>query len=244
MQARRQRAGAGRGGTRSRSRARRRDEELARVHDRGAHRDDRATAGRAAMLDPDTFTSPESVRGRAAGRRGGASPASTTCSSGRRPAPRSPWCGRPGTTPSAIARWASACSTTSRSPPPARRARGARARRDRRLSTSTTATARSGSSTTTRRCSTSRRTSSRSTRAPARRPRSARGDGHGLHGERAARGRAPATPTTTDVFARWSCRCSTQFAPDLMLVSAGFDAHERRSAGADADDDRRAIARR
>ena len=34
-----------------------------------------------------------------------------------------------------------------------------------------------------------------------------------------------------------------QFAPDLLLISAGFDAHERRSAGEDAASRRPAIAR-
>ena len=42
-------------------------------------------------------------------------------------------------------------------------------------------------------------------------------------------------PTTRSSTRSSSCRCSMQFAPELMIVSAGFDAHETRSAGVDAD---------
>ena len=52
------------------------------------------------------------------------STASSACDGAGGDGARSRWCGRPATTPSAIARWASACSTTSRSRRPHARARG------------------------------------------------------------------------------------------------------------------------
>ena len=101
------------------------------------------TAGRAAALDADTFTSPETYEvGAARGRRGDHV---RRARAGRAPArARWRWSVRPAITPSGIARWGSASSTTSRLPRPHARARGLRARRHRGLSTSTTATARSG----------------------------------------------------------------------------------------------------
>ena len=81
-------------------------------------------AGQRARLDPDTIMSPDSwdAATLAAGAAVGAVEA---VMAGPRRATRSRWCGRPGTTPSPTARWASACSTTPRSPPRRRGARGA-----------------------------------------------------------------------------------------------------------------------
>ena len=146
-----------------------------------------------------------------------------------RTVPRSRWCGRRDITPSAIARWGSACSTTSRSP---RRTRARRAPRRSRSSTttSTTATARSTSSRPIRTSSTSRRTSSRTTRAPARPTKSDRRAGRGFTVN------VPLEVGAVDedyqlVFAQVVLPVLRQFEPDLIIVSAGFDAHERDPLG-------------
>ena len=137
------------------------------MHDRDYLGLIRETAGRATALDPDTFTSPETYD--VARLAAGAVLAGVDHVLGRAAAARGRWrwSGRPAITPSATARWASACSTTSPSPP---RTRAQRVCREWPSSTTTsiTATARSGRSTTIRRCCSSRRISTRSIRAPER----------------------------------------------------------------------------
>ena len=58
------------------------------------------------------------------------------------------------------------------------------------------------------------------------------GDGRwrGLHGQPAARMRARPTRTTSSPSRRSPVPVLRQFQPELILVSAGFDAHDRRSA--------------
>ena len=92
------------------------DDELARVHDPDYLRSSRETAGRATALDPDTYTSP--IRYEVACLAAGAGVAAVDhVLDGPPGRARSRWCGRPGTTRSGTARWDSACSTTSPSPP-------------------------------------------------------------------------------------------------------------------------------
>ena len=186
------------------------------------------------MLDADTFTSPESVRGGAAGRRRGCRRCRPRA---RRPASRrSRWCVRPATMPSGTGRWASASSTTSRSP---RRSAARAACRAWRSSTSTsiTATARSGSSTTTRASYTCPPTSFRSTRAPARPTRSGSGAGAGFTFN------VPLEAGATD--ADYALAYGAIVEPVLAAVRARAGARFRRlrrararSAGIDAGDDR------
>ena len=54
-----------------------------------------------------------------------------------------------------------------------------------------------------------------------------RGAGRGLHGERRAAQRPGARRRTAHAFARVVLPLLEQFAPDFVLVSAGFDAHRR-----------------
>ena len=90
-------------------------EELLRVHSADYLDTIAAASGRAVMLDPDTFTSPESVEiaALAAGATVQAAEHARATSTSR----RSRWCVRPDITPSATARWDSASITTSPSPP-------------------------------------------------------------------------------------------------------------------------------
>ena len=176
------------------------------------------------MLDPDTFTSPESRRRRAAGgRRGHRGRRTRVMATGEhwafalvRP---------PGHHAEPTARWGSVCSTTSRlraahalaagvarvaivdyRRPPRQRHAGDVLRRIRA-------------------CCTSRPISTRSIRARARPTRRARRRTR-LHGERAAGGRA-ATPTMTSSSRSGHRRCSSSSSRSSLIVSAGFDAHER-----------------
>ena len=93
-------------------------------------------------------------------------------------------------------------------------------------STSTTATARSTSSSAIRRSCTSRRTSIRTTRAPAPPTKSAWATA------RASRSTCRSSPAAVDAdyqlaFDEVIVPVLRQFKPDVLLVSAGFDAHER-----------------
>ena len=109
------------------------------------------------------------------------------------------------------------------------RALGAR-RSPSSTTTCTTATARSTSSTTTRRAV---RVAPPVPVLPGHR-RGRRGRarrGRWLHGERAARSRLRATRTTGSSSSRSSSPSLTQFEPEIVLVSAGFDAHERDPLG-------------
>ncbi len=67
--------------------------------------------------------------------------------------------------------------------------------------------------------------------------------GHGrrrrVHGQRAARGGRDRCRLRSWCTARSWARCSAQFEPELVIVSAGFDAHERDPLGVDAGHDRR-----
>ena len=109
---------------RSSRRARRRREQLARVHDRRLPAPHLRNGGKSPQLDPDTYTSPESheIALLAAG---AAIDAVERVMGAHRTTPRSRWCGRRGITPSAIARWGSACSTTSPWPRRMRARKGA-----------------------------------------------------------------------------------------------------------------------
>ena len=142
----------------------------------------------------------------------------------RPPGRRSPACARPAITPRPIGRWASACSTASPSPRRTPGRRGWRAWRS-WTSTSTTATARKRPSTTIRRCCSCRATSIRTIRAPARPPRS--GAAPGPVSPSTCRSRpGPATPISTRSTGGSRVPVLDAFAPELVLVSAGFDAHE------------------
>ena len=90
------------------------EHELVRVHDREYIALIAETAGRATALDLDTFTSPDSYE--VALLAAGAALTSVDDVLGAAAGARSRWCGRPDITPSGTGRWASACSTTSRSP--------------------------------------------------------------------------------------------------------------------------------
>ena len=132
---------------------------------------ERVVPGKSGWIDPDTYLLAGHVGCRARGGRLDER-ARAARDEGRAAAGHRASCARRATTRRAIRRWASACSTTSRS---RRRRRARRVRRASRSSTgtSTTATARRTSSGTIRTCSTCPCTSSRTTRAPARRRRSA-----------------------------------------------------------------------
>ena len=92
--------------------------------------------------------------------------------------------------------------------------------------TCTTATARSGRSTTTRGCSSSRSTNTPSTRRPARRGSAASGAARGSRSTSRCPP-APATPTTCSCWNGSSSRCCGAYAPQLLVLDAGFDAHDR-----------------
>ena len=198
-------------------------EELSRVH--AEHYVDGVAklAGRTVELDPDTYTCPATAEVACLAAGGVCVAVEHTVAATRaRPGARAP---ARATTPRRTRRWASACSTTSRS---ARRWHGPWGCGESPSSTSTctTATARSGCSTRTRRCSTSPRTSSRTTRARARTPRWAKGDGTGFTVNLPIE--AGATDADYDlVFREAVIPVLEQFAPDLLMVSAGFDAHHR-----------------
>ena len=131
-------------------------------------------------------------------------------------------CARPATTPRRRRPWASACSTRSPSPRAMRRRRTAWSGSRSSTGTSTTATARRRSSGPTRRCSTPRRTRCRSSPAPARRRRRAPATSST---RRSLPAKAPSSSRRR--FRSASCRRCEKFAPDLILISAGFDAHHR-----------------
>ena len=128
------------------------------------------------------------------------------------------WRGRPAITPSARGRWASASSTRSRSPRAGRRPSSASSASRSSTGTCTTATARRTSWPTIRRSSSSRCTSGRSIRAAAGRPSRAR---------RSSTCRSPPGSGDAEYLAAWETveQAVTRFEPDLLLVSAGFDAH-------------------
>ena len=83
-----------------------------------------------------------------------------------------------------------------------------------------------------RACFTFRHTSSRSIRAPATPTEIGRGAGEGYTINFPLE--AGATDADYDKVYTAIARVLDQFEPELLLVSAGFDAHERRSAGVDA----------
>ena len=188
-----------------------------------------ATRRRVVALDPDTFTSPETyeialTRRRRGGGRGRAG-------DGRRAA-RAPsrWCARPATTPSAIARWASASTTTSRSPPRTRGSARRGARGDRRLRRAPRQ----------RHAAHLRGRSAGALRVDAPVPVLSRAPAPRT---RSASARAPASRSTCR--SKWARPTTTigwcssevvlpvleQFSRNCVLVSAGFDAHERDPLG-------------
>ena len=216
-------------------------EELLRVHDAAYLDAMAATAGRAVMLDADTFTSPESVRDRAARRRRGGAGGRTARSA-------------PGEPAFALVRppghHAERDTRDGLLPVQQRRGRGGARAAPRGLSRVAIVDidVHHGNGT---QCDVLRR-SARALRVDASVPvlsrhrarptRAGAGAGAGLHVQRAAARPARPTPTTCRRLPRIVGPRSTQFAPELLLVSAGFDAHERRSAGVDARDDRRLCA--
>ena len=188
------------------------------------------TAGRAVALDPDTYTSPETYEiARLAA--GAAVDAVERVMSGTQHS-------RPGA--------GSAARPPRRAQPRDGLLLLQQRRRRRRRTRRRSAPARSPSSTTTSTTATARSTSSSAIRSVLyrldppvsvlpghrrRRLRSATGDGAGLHGEPAARGRRDRRRLRIGVRRSGrSGRCA-QFQPDLILVSAGFDAHERDPLG-------------
>ena len=104
-----------------------------------------------------------------------------------------------------------------------------RARRASRSSTSTciTATARSGSSTTIRASSTSPATSSRSTRAPAPPTKSGRARARGFTVNVPLEAGADGRRLRAGVQRGRASGARSSSRPELVIVSAGFDAHER-----------------
>ena len=208
-----------------------REDELSRVHDPAYLAElERTVPGQQGWLDGDTYYSPDSWRASLAAAAAGRRPDLRGAGRRLRPRPRPRPTARPPRRP-ATARWASACSTTSRSPPRPRVRGGARGSRS-STGTCTTATA--------PRTSfwdrpdvlySCRRTSSRyypGTGAP-----DEIGGGRGRGSTvnvglpRGLRRRGLRARCSTDVFA---ARARRRFRPDLMLVSAGFDAHRARSA--------------
>ena len=194
-----------------------------------------ATAGRAAMLDPDTFTRPESLRDRAArrrrGRRGGGARVATRA----RPAFALV---RPPGHHAERDRAMGFClyNNIAVAAAAALRARAV-ARRDRRHRR---APRQRHAGDVLRRPDGPLRvdaTSSRSTRAPARPTKTGTGAGEGFTFN------VPLAAGATDADYAAAYRTiggrARRVPPELMLVSAGFDAHERRSAGVDAGDDGR-----
>ena len=182
------------------------------------------------MLDADTFTSPERLEVALRWRPAPPCRPSTPCSGpGDRSRPRGCGAGAPARPPRRGRSGDGLLSLNNVAVAAAHaRAAGWRASRS-STSTCTTATARRAASTTTRRCCSSRRTSFRSIRAPARPPRSAAATGR-VHRERAARGGRHRRRLRARLRARSSLPVLDEFTPELLLVSAGFDAHERRSA--------------
>ena len=214
----------------SRRRGRRRTRQLARVHDTGVSRPHRRHRRPGDGARSRHLHVARDARDRAAG---GRARRWTPCRSVARQAAgtmRWRWCGRPGITPSATARWGSASTTTWPWPRPMR---GRRARHAWRSSTTTfiTATARSTSSSAIpTRAVRLDASVSRTIRAPARPDEIGKGEGEGFTVN------APLEVGAVDedyrlVFAEAGRAGARQFEPDLVLVSAGFDAHERDPLG-------------
>ena len=146
----------------------------------------------------------------------------STMSSPARPTMSSSPRARPATMPKRPRRWVSACSTLRRSPRATRRRSTAPSASPSSTGTCITATARRTSSGTIRRCSTARRTRCRSIPAPARTDET--GAGNIVN--------APLAPRTgSDIFREaFTSRvlpAIDDFSPDLIIISAGFDAHHR-----------------
>ena len=126
---------------------------------------------------------------------------------------------RPATTRCPTARWASASSTTSRSRPAGPRPSSACDASRSSTGTSTTATGRRRSSGTTRPSSSRRCTSGRSTPAPA---------GRTSRTRRRSTSRSPAGSGDDEFLGALDelvAPALARFEPELLLVSAGFDAH-------------------
>ncbi len=177
------------------------------------------------MLDADTFTSPESAGDRAAGRRRGRAGASTTRSTHREPAFALV---RPPGHHAERDRAMGFCLFNNVAVAAAHAlARGARARRDRRHRRPPRQRHAVDVLRRSARALRVAATSSRSTRAPAPPTRSGTGAGAGFTVNVPLEAGADRRRLRRWSTARSSRRCSTQFAPELVLVSAGFDAHER-----------------
>ena len=176
-------------------------------------RDDRPRHGRLRRL----------LRGRAARRRRRRRTPRSGCSPATRDAP-SAACARPATTPSATGRWASACSTTSPSPPATRSPPAAPSGCWCSTGTSTTATAPRRSSPPRPTCSTRASTSGRSIRAPA--PAEYGGDGEG----EGYTVNLPVPPGAgreefLALVEHVVVPIARAFEPGLIAISAGYDAH-------------------
>ena len=144
----------------------------------------------------------------------------------RRASPRSRSSVRRAITPSRTGRWASASTTTSRSRPPRLRAEGVGASRHRRHRRPSRQRHAGGVLRGSRPCCSSRATSFRTTREPAPPTKSGAGAGRGFTLN------LPLEAGATDadyerVYESRVVPALEAFAPDVLLVSAGYDAHER-----------------
>ena len=202
----------------------RREATLELIHERAADRADRAARGgrrrrgrprhgrRRALLPRRAARGRRRLRDgpRAARRRGAAS--------------ASPRCARPAITPNPTARWASACSTTSRSPPRWRSPSSARGACSSSTGTCTTATAPPRPFARAPTCSSRASTRRRSIPAPARCSDvgSGAGEGYTINLPVPAGSGEELWLSLVEHVVLPAARA---FAPDLVLVSAGFDAH-------------------
>ena len=190
------------------------------------------------MLDPDTVGLRGLLGGGAArGRRRGRA---RRRAAGRRGGVGAPRCtARPATTRRATGRWASACSTTSRSPRGTRSTPTAWSACSSSTGTCTTATARRPSSTREPRVLFASVHESPLYPARARPQTSASGPGEGFTVNVPVPG-GSGDATWCSLVEHALVPLGLAYAPELVLVSAGFDAHERRPAGGLRGDRRRA----
>ena len=199
-----------------------------RVHDRSTCAASAETAGQREQLDPDTYTSPESYEiallaaGAAVDAVERVMDAPNRAAIGAGAAAGAPRRARPrdGILPVQQRRGRRGARAVAQAP---RRSRSS-------TTTCITATARSTSSRPIRTCCTSRRISIRSIPAPVRPTRSAAVPGAGSRSTCRSKS-APSTRTTSSFSPSVVIPVLRQFAPDLVIVSAGFDAHERDPLG-------------
>ena len=189
------------------------------------------------MLDPDTFTSPESHE--IALLAAGAAIDAARHALATRASRRSRWCGRRATTPSPIARWASACSTTSPIAAAALRADGVArvAIVDIDVHHGNGTQAAFYDDPTVLFVSSHQYPYYPGTGAA---DETGAGAGRGLHAEHAAGGRRDRRRLSRARTTQSSCRRSSAFAPDAAPRLRRLRRARARSAGRHADDDGRA----